>query len=447
MGYLDDIAKKRAERRQKSTQAHDEYLATLSNDETSADELRLAIKWGILPIFFFWVAYVGYIHLSKELIGVVPDEHVSWLAMGIPIVFQFIKAYCATKCLRAFHFKWYDKSAQDFWIYTLLGVLTILAFIWTLKISFWDVKETANDNYVQQNTITLDAHLKGATAEIDAQIAKLEAKEQAAGSLRTKKGGINWAVQPIAAENAKSKSALDAQRQTIVEAATKEFNTHSTTVEKQAKSRGNFFQRFGGFGELVEMICLILIGLLEAKLRKMNAAFFHVPAADQPSNGVHYNGQKPAQPSYPPINNRRMIFFNRLEDTGQVHSSSNDNGNPVPQSPQSVPQAEAAQGSVGADQVLELLRQQIQREIANFKNPQAIPKTVAGRIHSHLSDAYQAMKSPDFAPTRATGAKVYGYLVGTVFPTLNEKGWPFENDQFMCLRMLDVIPKEHTVAT
>ena len=448
MGYLDEIAKKRAERREKSSRSHDEYLATLGNDETSADELRLAIKWAVLPIFFFWVAYVGYIHLSKELIGVVPDEHVMWLAMGIPIVFQFIKAYCATKCLRAWHFKWYDESAHDFWIYTLLGVLTILAFVWTLKISFWDVKETANNNFIEQNTITLGAHLKAATADIDAQIAKLETKEQSAGSLRTKKGGINWAVQPIAAENAKSKSSLDAQRKTIVDAATMEFSTHSATVEKQAKSRGNFFQRFGGFGEFVEIICFVLIGLLEAKLHRLNAEKEKQASPTPSTNGVHYNGHKSTPTSYPPIQNSgRVIFFNRAEDTGEVRSSGPTHEKPVPQSPQSVPQSAAGPGSIGADHILELLRQQLQREVANFRNPQAIPKTVAGRIHGHLSDAYEAMKSPDFVPSRAVGAKVYAYLVETVFKTLNEKGWPFEQDRSMCYRMLDVIPKEHQVTT
>ena len=103
--------------------------------------------------------------------------------------------------------------------------------------------------------------------------------------------------------------------------------------------------------------------------------------------------------------------------------------------------------SKNIDQILELLRQQLQREVANFRNPQAIPKTVAGRIHGHLSDAYEAMKLPDFVPSRAVGAKVYAYLVETVFKTLNEKGWPFEQDRSMCYRMLDVIPKEHEVTT
>lgn len=428
MGYL-------AEQREISSRSHDEYLATLGNDKTSADELRLALKWVALPIFFFWVAYVGYIHLSKELIGVVPDEHVFALAIGIPLVFQAIKAYCATKCLRAFHFKWYDESAQDFWIYSLLGLLTVLAFVWTLKISFWDVKETANSNYVEKNTITLDAHLKTVTADIDAQIARLDAKEQETGPLKNKRGRTNWGAQPIIAENSKSRASLDAQRQTIIDAATKEFTTRTATVEKQAKSRGNFFQRFGGVGELLEVLCFILIGLLEAKLHRLNSKREQENTTTPPHQHGPGNGHHPHHNGQPqPIHNEaqpQRYYFNRTSPSGNVQAALTQQPlfppETVAQSEIAVPQPQEANY---ADAVLELCRQSVQKEMANFRNGQALKASVSRRISEHLDTAYAAMTGAAFNPTYETGLRLYTYLQGTVFPTMNGVGFPYAREKF-----------------
>jgi hypothetical protein len=437
MGYLAEIAKKRAEKREKTSRSHDEYLATLGNDETSADELRLVLKWAALPIFFFWVAYVGYIHLSKELIGVVPDEHVFALAIGIPLVFQAIKAYCATKCLRAFHFKWYDESAQDFWIYSLLGLLTVLAFVWTLKISFWDVKETANSNYVENNTIPLDAHLKTATADIDAQIARLDAKEQETGPLKNKRGRTNWGAQPIITENAKSRASLDAQRQTIIDAATKEFTTRTATVEKQAQSRGNFFQRFGGVGELLEVLCFILIGLLEAKLHRLNSQKEH---RSPRFNAEEIKGQAPPHPNgkQQPIHNQaptdRQPMGFRWPGYGQANPSPTDALDQQPLFPKTVAQSPiaVAQPQEGnyADAVLELCRQSIQKEMANFRNTQALKSSVSRRICEHLDVAYAAMTGNAFAPSYPIGLRIYSYLQDDVFPILNGVGHPYTREKF-----------------
>ncbi len=119
--------------------------------------------------------------------------------------------------------------------------------------------------------------------------------------------------------------------------------------------------------------------------------------------------------------------------------------NPVPQPAHPVAQ-QAQVVSTGADQVLQLLKTNLQREMANFNNRQARPETVAKRIYSHLYTTYQCAQSPDFKPSRAVVANVYGYLVESVFPVLNERGWPWENDKFFCQRLLDIMPADYTKA-
>ncbi len=318
MSVLEEFAKKRAEKRKMSARERDIHFATLSNDKTKADEILLFVRYFLLPLSAIWVAYVGYIHLSKELVGVVPEEHVWWLAMGIPVIFQCIKAYCATTVFRAFHFKWYDRSDADFWIYLILAFITFFAFIWTLKISFWDVKDTAKSNFVDKNTVSLDAHLKAATADVDAQIAALGQKQTDAGSVRTKNGKVNWATQPIIAQNAKTEAALIDQRATIVGAATKEFNNKNQRIEVQSQKSGGFFQRFGGFGELLEILCFILCGLLEKKMHQLNCQ--DEDGEDRGNATLPHFNAKNINGQTHPLHNKapQRFYFNRESIDGNV---------------------------------------------------------------------------------------------------------------------------------
>lgn len=425
MSVLDDFAKKRAEKRKMTSHERDIYFATLSNDKTKADEILLFVRYFLLPLSAIWVAYVGNIHLSKELVGVVPDEHVWWIALGIPVVFQCIKAYCATTVFRAFHFRWYDNSKADFWIYTILAAITLFAFIWTLKISFWDVKETAKSNFVDKNTISLDAHLKAATADVDAQIMALSQKQAQTGSARWKNGKVDWAAQPIVAENAKTESALSTQRSTIVEAATKEFNEKKQRIEQQSQKSGGFFQRFGGYGELLEILCFILCGLLEKKMHKINTDDEEEEAkhsALPPHQQHSHNGNGQQHQQYQ--NKGRFTYFNRQDD-GQVRNAYGDDvlhpiNTTVSQSPLPVSQTFAAEDGDHADDVLALAMKRLKGFDDLFDQKHRNNETVAQNIHDILDQVLFKMKGT-FRPSVEVHAKFSTYTLETLFPLLHEK--------------------------
>lgn len=457
MSYSAERARKKAEQREinaaTSKQRRDEHLLTISNDTTNADELLPVVRYGFLSLFFIWVGYVGYVYLSKELVGAVEAWQASVLAVALPLAFQSIKVYCATKCLRAFHFKWYDESAQDLWLWRLMGALTVLAFAWTLKISVWDVKSTATGDYIKQNTASLDAHLKAATADIDAQISALETKEKQNGSLRTKSGKINWAVQPLAAENAKSASSLAAQRERIVNAATEEFKSMGQRVEVQAKSRGNFFQRFGGFGEIGEIICLLIVGLLEARLRNANAtptATQRTAPPYQPAHSLNGNGQP-----HPTVNEApQRYYFTRDEPTGNVLPSDDLSRQPlfapenaVSQSPPTVTQQNDPGPTNHADAVLKLAEKELRGFAANFDRRQGHNSTVSANINRILNQTARTVRGRGFQPTRPVWLKFYYYITGELFPALNEKGWPYEYESQFVADVYRLCPEPATEAT
>jgi hypothetical protein len=100
--------------------------------------------------------------------------------------------------------------------------------------------------------------------------------------------------------------------------------------------------------------------------------------------------------------------------------------------------------SVGADQVLKLLRQNLIREIPNLTDRNANPSTVSGRINRHLDEAGMLMSQAGFLPTHAVAIQVYQYLADKAFPTLNERGWPYDREQAFCRRLLAVIGSTRT---
>ena len=111
----------------------------------------------------------------------------------------------------------------------------------------------------------------------------------------------------------------------------------------------------------------------------------------------------------------------------------------VPQSPHTVPQQNTENY---ADSVIEVCRQAIQRDLANFSNRQADNATVARRIHAALNKALDAMRAENFNPSYKIGLKLYNYVQDKVWPTLNEVGHPYEHQQMFTHRLYAVCTQD-----
>lgn len=447
MSYIAEMQQKRQAAAEKAAQSsrvkQDEYLAKLNNPNSNIDELGNVIRWFILPAFALWVWYIGYLFTSKELVGVVDDWQVTILAFALPGIVQFLKLYGAKKVLRAYHFKWYDRSGPDMYLWILVGLVVGLMFFWSLKISIWDVKDTARDNYIAQNQDSLSVVIAAATLDIDRQIAAINESNQQAGTMKTRRGKIAWSGQSIQMQNSTTLSALNEQRRQVVEQTVSDYRSKKAQVEKGAAHRGNFFQRFGGFGEVGEILFCLILGLIEAINRNANLARLQHEETQQPVSSRQYvpfhavNGNGTAQ-------NRSSIGF---------HWSGY--GNASPHARESVSQTmpsvshdapPAYTGAFGADELLKHYETVIRREIPNFSNKHARPDTVAGRIHAALDALNEAIAAPGFEPSRAQGARFYGYLVETAFPAINGRGYPYERDTFLAKKLLSVIPQSEQVS-
>lgn len=445
MGYLSERASKKQENAARAatqnTTQKDEWLATMSNPDSNIDELGTIVRWIILPLFAVWVWYIGYLFTSKELVGVVDPWQVTLLAFLLPGTVQFLKLYGAKKALRAFHFKWFDRSAHDFYLWVLVGAVVVLMFGWSLKISIFDVKDTARENYVSSNSDSLNVLISSATSGLDAQISALNASNERAGSMKTKKGKIAWSGQSIEMNNSATLSALNAQKSELVNQTIADYKAGKVSVEKSADHRGNFFQRFGGFGEVGEILFCLILGLIEAINRNANSKRL----ANQATNEAHYSSPSaPAQNgSTSRVNNNahpNPIGF-RWDGYGNPQASTAPT---VPQSANPVAQHTMDFSVIGCDAVLKNCKQVVQRDLTNFGRNDANPATVSGRINKAMDDAFEIVSKDGFSPSYDVALSFYKFLAETAIPTLNDRGWPYSRDTFFMKRILAVIPKlEH----
>ncbi len=436
--------KQRAEALEKNTRQRDEHLATMSNPDSNVDELGNAIRWFFLPLCTLWVGYIGYIFTQKELEGVVEPWQAMLLSIALPAFVQIVKVYAATKALRAFHFKWYDRSAHDLWFWIGVGALVLVMFFWSLKISIWDIKDTSKEKFIAQNSDSLSVVLASATGSLDAQIASLNAENAAAASMKTKRGTLAWSGQKIKMENATTLSSLNEQKAKITDQTLADYGSKKLKVEKAAAHRGNFFQRFGGFGEVLEIIMLLLLGLVEAINRNNNAERLGISGKPQPLASTQADPLSEfSKNGHSHINNEASTTPIQFRWNGYGQTSVQPVTHPH------IPVSQSAQQNpvvIGSNQILQRLRTKLQADIPNLIKKNGVPATISNRITKAFEECYEAMGNTDFRPSRQVAAMVYGYLAETAIPTLNGVGYPYEHDSRFMQRLMKVIPPEHAEA-
>lgn len=434
MSFLKEWSESRSKKQEQAEQADrqhkDETLAYMSNPNSNVDEVGKVIAWLIVPAFAMWVGYIGYLYTMQQLDGVVSPDMVMVLAIAIPAGVQFIKLYTAKKVLRAWHFKWYDHSAADFWLWSLMGCVVVLMFAWSLKISIFDVRDTASNNYMSRDTVTLSQYLSTQTAAVDQQIAGIDRENSDAGSMRTKKGNIAWTGQQIKERNSSTLLSLQDQKKQITDQAISDYKAGKLKTATAAEGRGNFFRRFGGFGEAGEILFLLIMGLIEARNRRDNMERIKQAAA---TTMPKQNGYQAPAPSM----NRTQIGFKMQSQMSPVLDT---NSETVAQSGDTVPQHEPETLVIGPDAALKHYRSVILKDISNLQRNDVKLETVAGRIHTALDDLMILMQHKDFKPASTSSANFYAFLVERVETALERAGHSYPNTKKMLNRLLDMIP-------
>jgi len=418
-------------------QQYDEYLLTLRNDNTNADEAAIWIK-GILYVLTAFVSFLGYNYYLATFSEMFDPLMATAFAIALPVVVEIGKIQLVKKGFRSISLGWINDGIPKTLYWSCVLIIGGGCFWWSYTISTGGIKEVAKQNAeIKNRQDTLSNTISAATLDIDVQIAALQQSNTDAGSLKTKRGKTNWGAQPILEANAKSLASLQEQRKATVDQVTAEYNARAGETKTKVSGWASFIERFGGWGEVGCLFCLIALAVFERVLRDQNLADHQKSQAA--TSPPHQNGQPQSngQRSFVQNEGNRIGFYwqgygNAPTDVLTPQHLFQSDQKTVAQSPQTVPQSE--QGKY-ADSVLEMCRQAIQKDIANFDNMQARNATVARRIHAALDTCYITIMNGDFAPSYLVGCRLYNYLQETVWPRLNGVGHPYTNQTFFTERL------------
>lgn len=439
---------------QKATEAETELVLSLRNDKTNADE---AVLWtrGILYVLTAFVVYLGFNYYESTFSEMFPYPVAVAFAIALPVVVEIGKIRLASKALRSFWFGWINDGwyATAYWLF--VTILSVGAYVWSYSISTGGIKEVATQNATIKNKQdSLQTVIAMACSNVDARLSQINDSDLQAAKMTTKKGKVAWSGQSIMMNNAASKTALQNERNAIIEQVKADYLANGTETKLKVSKWSSFIEKFGGWGEYGTFLCLLIISFFEKRLYLANmgpvSAQSPTPpaqnqtaqtaqASNAPQNGqsVHPFGinTAPAPSAHTPIGFRWPGYGQTTPPTTVAQYTE-----PVAQSPQQ------EKTVLGCDQILMQLRAKLQSDIPNLQNRNGSQQTISARINLAFDRCFEAIESQDFRPSRETGAKVYHYLVETAIPALNGVGWPYERDVFFLKRLLEVIPKSFSEA-
>lgn len=446
--------------REQSLRARIEKINKLDDPTTSADEI---LFWGkkILYVLLAYSAILGFFCYWKNFEKSFPFWVAAFMSAALPLAIEFGKNYCTTWAIRKPFFNGIShvwSRASSFFMFLGLLLIGITTFIMSVR----------NSTVGAHQLSTLFSHERNAsvfapdTRTIDQQIAILQKNDDQL-SLKTKKGNINWAAQPIKSENAKSLAALQDQRKVSIQQQRADWEKQQAFKSEQGNYVADLVLASGGWTELLQILLMVLRVACEKSLHsrlphqqpinnKSGQHFEHTHTENghetnrQPyfSSPNETKGSSP-NPPYPTIqNNGRYTFFNRNEFGNVEPAPDYAHKKTVSHSPLTVTRCETEMPANYADDVLRLAEKEIRGHAANFRDRQRKESTISDNINRILDETLEKIASTGFTPTRAAGAKFYGYLIGELFPLLNEKGRPYSRDIIFCKRMLAVIPPAET---
>ena len=414
----------------------------INDPTTSTDEVMRGARWlvGILLIFTGALGGLSYFKFFSQSF---PFELSVIMALLLTIAIEWGKNRALKWTIRIPLFQGWSYIGRTpentiFWLGSLL--IALATFSMSIYNSTLGGRQLSLMMSQEKNHTTFVAN----TADIDAQITATQATISNAPMAKWK--GRMYYQEPRAVRAAqKTVESLQRQRETTI--AQQRADWEATRDEKKgnASFAAGAVLAAGGWVEGLQLLLILLVVACEKKLDGRTAP---TPQRTQ-VNGYHPgNGQVQHQQ---PVQNHatfRPIGFN-VNENGNVQAvvtedvlmrSVTQPQETVTQFSQSVSQPNAGFTTIGADQVLNLLKLNLQREIPNFSNPHANNSTVSDRITRHLDEAAALIAGPGFTPTRHVAIQVWQYLVNTGFPALRQRGFPYNRENIFVDRLLQVIP-------
>lgn len=226
-----------------------------SNDARSW--LLIFIILAFLSAFTLYMAYRYYrFAFDPTFPGASPV-----MALGMAALTEIGKVMLAYTVFSSLIYGWMFRT----WSKAFAGVFSLAIacgwYVWSYNVSTKGMDLYAAD----QTTISfkqepLEDRIKRATADIDAQIAQLNASStDASARMKTKRGNNNYNGQVLITTNATTLASLQEERSNLTKQVTEDYNKTGDKNETKANVLVDWVQRFGGNAEYLCALCILAL--------------------------------------------------------------------------------------------------------------------------------------------------------------------------------------------
>ncbi|MEZ4925553.1 MAG: hypothetical protein R3A50_04705 [Saprospiraceae bacterium] len=265
------------------------------------------------------------------------------------------------------------------------------------------------------------------TSDIDQQIQSAEARIKKA-QVNTWKGKLSWESQKTVTRNTGTIEKLQDQRAKSIELQRADFKRRQDQNDTYSEKGANMLMAAGGYVEGLQGILLLLVA---ACMSIVSRVMKDEELKSIGNNGAFYRQANTNSSTPQNVNQSGTIGFYW---NGYGNPQNNRDHKTVSQSKQAVSQFGGTNQVIGADHILKNCETAIRRDMPNFNRKDTRAESVYGRIAKVLDDCADAMVKPGFEPSKEVLLSFTRYI-NDVFKTLDDIGWPYQNDLVFKARM------------
>lgn len=430
------FAQWRKNRAEQVTQGELRQADKFRSDKTSADEVKRWVFILLLSVtaITVFLAVQYYTDVFTPAVGV---EAATILAILAAIAVEVGKIKLSKKVVHAAVFGWWNRSWADLGLWLIVGGLALGCFWWSITVSMRGMKEyAANKAETTVERPKLAALVADATRAIDQQIQ--EEKDS-----RSKAEKSTWKGQPtvIGLETAKQNNAnianLQAQRATIVDQVTRDYQAQDGRRTQRVDALTGFITRCGGWMELASLLCILALGFVDFRLiqviregMEQPAPHSPTPSPTTPRNGAP-NGSTPNGTDSDFWNERVYLNQTRVNNAAKGWDTRDTAGT----------QQNTEATAIGADEILKAARTELQRECYNLRHNNGDMQTVSKRAKSIFNRVGKYAENRNFQPSEQAAQRYYEAATVTL-ELLENVGHPYEYSEPMLKQIEKHLPAD-----
>lgn len=387
-------------------------IASMRTDKSNADEAKMFLNALIIgcTLVTMYLAVVYYQDAFKNTMDPSAGEILSYV---LSVVVEIAKIKLFIRVARAILFGWMWQDFPSFGYWLLVGAVAAGSYYWSVKVSTDGLARYSTqhaDETMAKGDLT--AEINAAAASVDAMILQ-ESKARDAATSNKWKGNIVFTSSKSAAKSSATIENLMKQRETIVKQVTADYAESKGKRTEKIGAFAYFINRFGGYMELVCFLCLLGIAFADWKLVSLAKRTGQAPAPEPdpyPTEEIRPNNtQTTGTPRSDASNTNqgqtthnlstRTPLFTDEENRIRANAS---RANPVAQSGTS---GTGNNVVFGPDEILELQRTRLQKEVNNIQKGNGSLSKITARVNNQLLIATRAFQSSENPPSRAVSEK------------------------------------------